>query len=410
MRAVLWLAALFGIASASALFASENPGTVTLFWPPYRIDVSLNLALLALAACFVLLHLALRGFFAFANIPAQARRWRLQQKERLVQTALVEALMHLVAGRFVRSRKAAEHAIALKLAPDSEDESPARAMRLQSMLHLLAAESAHALQDRTVRDGHFDKATEVLAHPDGSGVHEGLYLRAARWALDDHDAANAMQWLDRLPQGAARRTVALRLRFRVSRMQGQTAVALETARLLIKHRAIAAASGVSITQALALELLLAAKDPAQISHAWSLLDAAERALPDVALGAARHWLAKAGEAAQSRLWLLPVWERMVSGPQALTDVQRLRLVRVLEAGFSQQDGAPDAKWLARIESAQMADPRDALLQYLAGVMCARLSLWGKAQHLLRQCIAVCADLELKQDAQRALDAVSRQRT
>jgi HemY protein len=409
MRAVLWLAALFGIASASALFSSENPGTVTLFWPPYRIDVSLNLALLALAACFVLLHLALRGFSAFANIPAQARRWRLQQKERLVQTALVDALMHLVAGRFVRSRKAAEHAIALKLVPDAEDESPARTVRLQSMLHLLAAENAHALQDRVVRNAQFEKAVDVLAQTDGSGVREGLYLRAARWALDDHDAASAMQWLDRLPQGAARRTVALRLRFRVSRMQGQTAVALEAARLLIKHRAIAAASGVSITQALALELLLAAKDPAQISHAWSQLEASERALPDVALGAARHWLVKGGEATQSRAWLLPVWERMVTAPKALSDEQRLRLVRVLEAGFSQQDGAPDAKWLARIESAQMADPRNALLQYLAGVMCARLSLWGKAQHLFRQCIAVCVDLELKQDAQRALDDVARQR-
>ena len=317
--------------------------------------------------------------------------------------------MHLVAGRFVRSRKAAEHAIALKLVPDAEDESPARTVRLQSMLHLLAAENAHALQDRVVRNAQFEKAVDVLAQTDGSGVREGLYLRAARWALDDHDAASAMQWLDRLPQGAARRTVALRLRFRVSRMQGQTAVALEAARLLIKHRAIAAASGVSITQALALELLLAAKDPAQISHAWSQLEASERALPDVALGAARHWLAKGGEATQSRAWLLPVWERMVTAPKALSDEQRLRLVRVLEAGFSQQDGAPDAKWLARIESAQMADPRNALLQYLAGVMCARLSLWGKAQHLFRQCIAVCVDLELKQDAQRALDDVARQR-
>jgi hypothetical protein len=28
-----------------ALFAGNNPGTVTLFWPPHRVDLSLNLVL-----------------------------------------------------------------------------------------------------------------------------------------------------------------------------------------------------------------------------------------------------------------------------------------------------------------------------------------------------------------------------
>ena len=92
-------------------------------------------------------------------------------------------------------------------------------------------------------------------------------------------------------------------------------------------------------------------------------------------------------------------------PQA----QRRQLVRTIESGFAQQDGTPDAAWLARIEAAQMADPRDALLQYLAGVMCARLGLWGKAQHLFRQSVAITTDLELKGDAQRALDAVLQRR-
>jgi HemY protein len=277
------------------------------------------------------------------------------------------------------------------------------------MLHLVAAESAHALQDRPVRDAHFQQASEVLRSPDVASTQEGLFLRAARWALDDHDAGEAMQWLDRLPQGAARRTVALRLRFRIARRQGKTALALETVRLLVKHRAVAKASGLSLLRALALELISASKLPTQITQAWSTLDASERAMPDVALSAARHWLALGGDATQSRVWLLPVWERMVDKPSDLTPAQRLALVRTLESGFAQQNGTPDAAWLARIEAAQMSDPRDALLQYLAGVMCARLGLWGKAQHLLRQSVALTADLELKRDAQRALDALAQRR-
>ena len=46
MRAALWFLVLFGVAVASALFAGSNQGTVTLFWPPHRIDLSLNLVLL----------------------------------------------------------------------------------------------------------------------------------------------------------------------------------------------------------------------------------------------------------------------------------------------------------------------------------------------------------------------------
>ena len=48
MRAALWFLALFGMAVAIALFAGNNQGTITLFWPPYRIDMSLNLFLFLL--------------------------------------------------------------------------------------------------------------------------------------------------------------------------------------------------------------------------------------------------------------------------------------------------------------------------------------------------------------------------
>lgn len=409
VRAVLWLLALFGIAVGSALFAAGNPGTVTLFWPPYRVDLSLNLVLLVLLALFVVLHLALGALDAFAGIPGQARRWRLQQKERLVQSALVDTLVHLVAGRFVRARKAAEYALAMHTRPDAKDESAGRSLRIQAMLHLLAAESAHAVQDHSLRDKHFQLANELLSNPETGAVQEGFFMRAARWALDDHDANSAAQWLERLPQGAARRTVALRLRFRVARMQGENAVALETVRLLIKHRAIASSSGASVSQALALELLQAGQDPGQILAAWDFLDQDERTLPDVALGMAKHWLSKGGDAAQSREWLLPVWERMMQDAKSISVLQRMRLVRALETGLMDQHEAPDVKWVARIEAAQRAQPRDPLLQYLAAVMCVRLSLWGKAQHLLRQCIAISPDPEIKSDAQRILASLAQRK-
>ena len=55
MRLALWFVALFSIAVAVALGLSQQVGTVTLFVPPYRIDFSLNLVLISLAALFALL-------------------------------------------------------------------------------------------------------------------------------------------------------------------------------------------------------------------------------------------------------------------------------------------------------------------------------------------------------------------
>ena len=85
MRAALWLIGLFATAVALALFAGNNEGTVTVFWPPHRVDLSVNLALLLLLALFVLLYMALRALSAMVQLPpgatcAPARppraRWR----------------------------------------------------------------------------------------------------------------------------------------------------------------------------------------------------------------------------------------------------------------------------------------------------------------------------------------------
>jgi HemY protein len=412
MRAALWLMALFAIAVAAALFAGNNPGSVTLYWPPYRVDLSLNFVLLVLIGGFLTLHYALRALSALWNIPQQARQWRLLQKERAMQAALLESLSHLVSGRFVRARKSAEHLVALEESVTKSGEHLSYAGRLRAMAHLVAAESAHAVQDRTLRDQHFQQALGHAQHRDGQDVRDGVHLRAARWAFDDRDAPAAMDWLDRLPQGAARRTLAMRLRFKAARLAGKSRMALETVRLLTKRRAFSDAAGRSIARGLALEMLRNAHDPVQIQRVWGVLDKAEQQLPEVAMEAGNRLLVMGGVAAQCREWLLPVWDAMVNHPQGQESLPlslRVQLVRVLERSFGSAGDAPDAQWLSRIEQAQMGNPRDPVLQYLAGVVCMRLSLWGKAQQLLKQSLSLLQDAELRRDAWSALAEMAEQR-
>jgi HemY protein len=409
MRAALWLTALFAIAVASALFAGSNHGTVTVYWHPYRVDLSLNLVLLLLAGSFMTLHGAMRALSALLKIPQQARSWRLLQKERAMNAALLDALSHLAAGRFVRSRKAAELVVSLEASVERSGARLPYAGRLRTLSHLLAGESAHALQDRVVRDAHFQQALDESVRRDTQDVRDGVFLRAARWAFEDRDASAALQWLDQLPQGAARRTAALRLRFKAARLAGQSQMALDTVRLLTKHRAFSETAGKSIARGLALEMVQSAHDPVQVQRIWDALDRSEQQLPEVAVAAAERLLAQGGDALTARRWLLPVWEAMAVRREAMVLTQRVRLVQALEHSFGASGGAPDAAWLGRIEAAQMANPRDAVLQYLAGVVCMRLSLWGKAQQMLKQSLSMLDDAELQRDAWLALARLAEQR-
>ncbi len=410
MRATLWLLALFGMAVTAALFVGGNPGTITLFWPPHRIDLSLNLAVLLLALLFLLLHLALRALAALFAMPAHARLWRVRHHERAMQLALLDALSNFVAGRFLRARKGAEAILEREIAIQHGGELIAHAGRLRVLAHLLAAESAQALQDSVARECHFRQALEQSPVRDEWGSREGLLLRAARWALEVREPQAALQWLDSLAQGAARRTVALRLRLKAARMAGHTRLALETARLLVKHRAFPEEVAQALLRGLAQDLIAASHDPDQLQAAWNQLEPCERELPEVSIAASNRMCQLGGDAHVLDNWLLPVWERMTAQPGSLTDAQRLALIDSLEKSCVLESNQSQSPWLRRVEQAQKANPGDPALQYLAGVTFMRLQLWGKAQQLLEQAVTRLPHIGLKRKAWVALAELAEQRS
>ena len=413
MRAALWLLALFGIAVAAALVAGNNRAVVSLFWPPHRIDLSFNLVVLLLAGLFLLLYLASRALTAVVTLPLEARRWRAQQKERAMFGSLLDSLAHQLAGRYIRATRSAQNALAQEKSLSSvADElgyevghSAARSNQLRSLAHLMVAESAQSLQNIALRAEHLQLALKSSEHRNALEVREGVQFRAARWAMDDRDPGAALELLGQLPQGAARRTLALRMKLRATRELRRSLEALETARLLAKHRAFSPEAGQSIVRGLALELLNDAHDPAQLQRAWDSLDAGERAMPELVVHAASRLTALHGDADLARAWLLQVWDPMMQPRSELGDNLRVKLIGVLEAGLDSLDAA----WLARIETAQHSRPRDANLQYLAGMACLKLQLWGKARQLLSQAAQALQDPTLHRNAWRALAVLAEQR-
>lgn len=411
MRSVFWLLGLAAVAVALALLVGNNRATVTLFWPPWRYDVSFNFVLFALLCGFVLVHAALRALAVVRELPAQARRWRSQQLERAVVGWVLDALANQLAGRFVRAQSAAQTALDYLRGASSRDW-PRRA-QLEALANLLVAESAHALQNRAKRDEHLQAALGSRAVKDLPELVDGSLLRAVRWAVEDRDAVAARARLAELPQGAARRIQALRLRLRVARLDDATAEALETARLLAKHRAFSPEAARSIVQGLALDTLRGAHDLAQLQRVWEGLDGSERTTPAVALLAAEraHELTLAEDPedatqreatlARVRLWLDPLWEDFGS----LESVQQVRLTRVFEPNLADLEPAG----LARLEQLQRQWPQNPHLQYLAGQACLHRQLWGKAAQLLGQARHGLSDATLKRRTWRALARLAEER-
>lgn len=408
MRAALWFVGLFALAVALALFAGNNQGVVTLFWLPYRVDLSLNMVLLLLLAVFATSYAALRAFSVLVMLPHQAKRWRQQQKERQMYQALVESLSHLQAGRYVRARKSA--LVLLKLSDElrTEHADVPQDATLRAIAHMLAADSAHALRDVEARNEHYEQAmNDVPANGtlQQQEVREGAQMRAARWALDDRDPQEALQRLAQLPPGASRRTMALRIQLKASRLAHATQSALDTARLLAKHGGLSQEAANSITRGLILEQLQHTHDADQLQRAWNGLQPADQRTPDVALAAARKLMELQGEPSQARTWLLPVWEQFLQAPQSLSGAQAQRLF----VNFQHALDELDADWLARIESAQRAAPQEPRLQYLAGMACVQRQLWGKGEQLLQSSVGRLSDAPLRASAWKALAIMAEQR-
>lgn len=412
MRAALWLISLFALAAAGAWLAGNNQGTVSLFLYPHRVDISLNLAFLLVFSVVLLVIFAQRALEAFFSLPQKAQRWRLQQKERASHAALLDAIAHFMAGRFLRARKAAEQTLDKEALLVASGVSLEHAVPLRTLAHIMAAEASHALQDKVQRQHHLDQAMAQAAQSQGSvrqTLMEGALLRSARWLLDDRDAAASLEQLKAVPPAAGRRMVAMRLQLKAARLAGQPAQALETATLLAKHKAFSPAPAESLVSRLILELIAHTHDTDVLQRTWQRLSPSQRLMPHVAAEAVLRWLKLGGSPRTARAWLQDLWGPLESARASGSPDQLLRLVQAFDACLPGAEAEDAFVWLSRLESAQQSQPRSAHLQYLAGMLYLRHALWGKAQSLLGQAARNLESPVLRRKAWMALAELAEQR-
>ena len=370
MRAVIWFLLLFAVAVVAAATLGTNDGLVSVYWGAWRLDTSLNLFLLVLVgACFVLVS-AIQAINALTGLPQRAREWRVARRDRSAQAALRDALAQYFGGRYSRAQSAAQRALAIQAdTPDLAQDN-----EFTVLGHLLAAGSAHRLQDRAKRDEQLKRALDLSRTSFAArSAEEGARLLAAEWALDDRDAPRALELLADLPPGVARRTHALRLKLQATRLGQQPQEALKTARLLAKHQGFSKVAAQGLLRSLASESLQNAHDIDQLRRIWVGFDAADRRDAFVAAAAATR-AAELGAPEEGRAWLRPFWDRLGE----LNTDERAALAQGLVVAL--EGIGPD--WLQRLEAAAQAFPREAAVAHAVGSALAERRLWGKARRLL----------------------------
>lgn len=111
LRGIVWLLVLFAVAALFATFGHFNTGQVLVVYPPYRVDLSLNLCVLALIVLFIALYALMRIVRNIWLMPSRVNAYRARARNEKGQRALREALAHLYAGRFARAEKAAAESL-----------------------------------------------------------------------------------------------------------------------------------------------------------------------------------------------------------------------------------------------------------------------------------------------------------
>ena len=189
MRLLLWLVALMATAIGIAVTARFNPGNVVLFYPPQRVDMSLNLFVVLLAALFLLLYGLARAISATLNVPRRVAAYRLRKREREANKGLRDALKALFEGRFGHAEKAALRAAEL------EENA--------GLAALIGARAAHRMRQSERRDS-------WLARVEGDATLKTARLMTVTELLvDDHQPEAALAAVRELNASGTRQIHAL---------------------------------------------------------------------------------------------------------------------------------------------------------------------------------------------------------
>ena len=357
MKSLLWLLVVAGAAVALAVLGRADSGYVLLFYPPWRVEMSMVFFAIAAVASLAALYLLLRLLGAALSLPATVRAWRLRRRRERAHAALAAALQAYYEGRYARAEK--EAAIAFESGPN------------RGVAALLAARAAHQMRDFERRDRWLERADDL-----GEALQAARLVSRAELALEDRDFAAAREALRNLHGAGPKHVATTRMLLRAERGAGAWDEVLRLASQLSKRDAISPALAEEYKVQATVELLArSADDGGALERRWRSIAAADRVQPRIAAAGARHATAL-GMTALAR-------EILENALAAEWVPQLVALYGELPGSLPAEEKAAEAR--ARIERAErwlLERNRDSQLLAALGRLCAHAEIWGKARSFL----------------------------
>jgi HemY protein len=373
MKGLLWVLMLFALAVGVSLAAHFNEGYILLVAPPYRVELSLNLAILLLFGSFLLFYGGLRAVALTRQLPRRVREFReRRQRDKMIVT-FNDAVRLLFEGRFSQAMKQAA-------AAHAAGQSPALAA-------LLAARAAQRLREP-------EKLKEWLALTvqADARMHAASLMLEAEMQVEMRCFDAAIQTLNQLQRDAGRHIAALRLELRAQQGCGNWDQVLRLARLLEKRQVLMPEVAQEVKQKAHqanirqrrtdLERLLAYQK-ALPGHENSALLVHELATALFELGAC-ELAANSLEAQLERAW-----------------------DDSLVALYGRCPGGALAERIARAEMWLPAHAESAALRLALGRMCQAQGLWDKARTHLDAALALADRRQVRLELARLCEQMQR---
>ncbi|AMP00863.1 hemY family protein [Collimonas arenae] len=347
MRFFLRLVALFAVAIGLAVVARYNPGNVVLFFPPYRIDLSLNFFVVLLLILFILLYVVIRAIRVTQKLPARVIGYRRHKRETTSNNALRDSLKSLFEGRFGQAEKAATRAAEL---PDN-----------LGVAALIGARAAHRMGQPERRD------IWLASIEDNEPLKTARLITTLDLLVDEHKSQAALEAVNELNASGTRHIHALRLALKANQQAKNWPEVLRLVRTLNKHDALHPALSTRLRE-LAYDGLLSddSHDAESIARLWATVPNEDRIKPFIAMRGASAFN-KRGLHDEARA----IVEKSLA---AEWDVRLLPVYRDAAAA----EASPEL--LAQIEHCEhwMAKaPNNAELALTLGTFCFKQKLWAR---------------------------------
>ena len=352
MKTLFWVIALFALAVGLVVTARYNDGYVLVVLPPYRVEIALNLLLVLLAAGFVVLYSIARLVTGAVMMPSRVRQYRLARRRDRAQSSLLAALEAYFEGRYAKAEQSALQSIEF-----GEN---------RRLAAIVAARAAHELRAYDRRDAHLEVAAHEAPEEDPLRV-----MTQAELLLEERRAGEALDLLKALPR---KHTAALRLELKAHQQTRQWDHVMALLPELERRGVIDAEQAQKLrTQALAQNLKRKGMDARELDEAWKKLTDSQKRETPVAAAAAQCYIAQ-GRGAEAQAIV----------EQSLESQWGSELVAL----YPETAARDPVKHIERAEGWLERHPRDGALLLTLGQLCARQSLWGKAQSYLEAAVSV----------------------